>query len=361
MKKARVLFGHIFIILLCILPAQAVEHGTRKEYAIPFRVDNEYIPIQAAFSCRSWEQDKAIDMITSSDPDFILFTKRIVSSMIEGNLKDIQELAGDDVDSDKLSSDLVYALASYKKYKLSDIRIKMAVFVEDVIYLYCVAFQEEKSKTFSYQIRRATDGHYRWDIYGSPLCGGLLYNVVKQRVSGESIFGTIEDKEFDGEMIITPNPNHNNFVSVKYNEISFMEGVPLYNNTGNDLLNFLTKYWDRKMHAGLDEIIRFHDEKSGQKIRDEFSRSGKDYFVQQQELKRDGSYPYQSLSYAIIADPITILYYGFPSTHRKGKVLYNDGSGYRFIRHHDFGNVRTLFDNINKVKCIQDKKNNSSR
>ena len=125
--------------------------------------------------------------------------------------------------------------------------------------------------------------------------------------------------------------------------------MPLYNETGHDLLEFLLRYWDCKLHGSFDDLAVFYDKKSIETMRGEIERSGiavEAYTRDMQRILKGEPYTSMRLTMALIADPITIIYETGGSNLKRARVLYNDGEGYRFIRYHSFDPVRDIFDEI---------------
>lgn len=339
----------VSFFIMCSLCSSAERYGSRKDYTIPFRIEGGYIPIQATISCQSWELDKTFDEISTSDPDFLVFAKGVVQDLLDGHVKGVKDaiITASPVEKKQLESFDEVPL-SYEKYELDDIRIKSVVFVEDAFYFFCLADKDGEQEVYNYLFRKKKNGKLGWIAFGYDNLDSVivpLLESLKKRFLNEGGFEGVKSPNFTNQKVLTPDSTHENFVALNYNAISFAEGVPLYNETGHDLLEFLLRYWDCKLHGSFDELAVFYDKKSIETMRGEIERSGiavEAYTRDMQRIRKGEPYTSMRLTMALIADPITFVY----ETGGRGRVLYNDGEGYRFIRYHSFDPVRDIFDEI---------------
>lgn len=351
-------FYVVGIFLACTVASSVKGEGTRQEYTIPFSLHGtEEVSLNAVLSCQALDVNKSLDQIGATDADAVVFLKKLISTSLHGEISELKNLVmHEGIAEAELDSNLNAIQRYYSSFDLCDFHLKKVVFVEDMYYLVCLVGKEGNPKLISYIVIKNERGEYKYDPaqrlkWGS--LGTVLYEAFEHRFLNESQQSEPLHPKFERETIISPSVCHENYVSIKYNDLSFSKGIPVYDQKTSELLNFLRDLWRCQMGGTLDELAMYYDESSVKTIKKHYEIMGPLCFVDEQNRIKDGRmYPSRKFSYAVMADPITFVYYTNNDGTLSDQILYKDESGYRVIRENAFCDIRTLFKQI-ALKNIQ--------
>ena len=322
--------------------------GVRVESTVPLSIHlGEKAPLSATISYQALGTDKTFNEISSSDPDYLVFLRRVLESLIAGEHDDIARLTYPEGQKVEKRLDHFEGVErSYAQLKLEDVHLKSIVFIEDSFYFICLAGDGKDARRLSYLIRKGGDGGYWWDLkekeYRDVL--PILSLAFKYKFLDAPQRSEAQHPIFNREMTITPIASHENYVSVKYNGVSFSNGVPPYSGDISGLLQFLGGVWSWEMHGTLDEVVNYYDKKSSENIKERYGKFDETvYKALKNQKKTEPGYTSMRLIYAITADPVTFIYYTYGDGKIMDEVLYKNDDGYQIILKDSFSDVRSLF------------------
>jgi len=339
----------VFVFLWGVF-ATAEEYGARKEYVIPYRVSEQTIPLKATLSCRSWEVGKTCDEIAATDPDFLVFLKKVICAMTDQDVGEIKELLlSPEMGEGSFEKQLKLAFPVNSQYELKDITVEAVVFVDDYFYIFCRADRDGKNQIFTYIFQKRMGGGYGWDISTSghyiELMNQILYSALKENFSNKEDHFDLESLK--DEVIISPLKEHLNYISIKYNGVSFNDGVPFSekNKPIAEVMGFLFRYWDCRVNGTLEALCEFYRAEDKARIIDFYNRMGAEYFNRNQDyIKRrvQGQDPFR-IKYVIFADPIVFVYYG-----KRGAcdVVLRNESEMNLLNFSGFGSFKKVFQSV---------------
>lgn len=331
--------------------------GIRVESTIPLSINSaEKAPLSATISYRALEMNKTLNEISSSDPDYMVFLRRVFESLIAGEHDDIARLMyPEGYKGETRLPHFAMVRQIYGNLKLEDVHLESVVFIENSFY--CIVFvgDGKDARMYPYLIRKGEDGGYWCDLKKkgyNPEVTPFINEVFRKDAPQRS---EAQHPTFNREVIITPIASHKNYVSVKYNGVSFSNGVPPYNGDISGLLQFLGGFWDWEMRGTSDGFVNYYDKESSEGVKAYYKQYDETaYKLVQNQMKTAPGYTSMRLIYAITADPVTFIYYTNGDGEILSKVLYKNDGEYQIVLENCFSPVRSLFRKLAK-KDIQRK------